>query len=287
VGLWDAALTLYSTQSTLDEYGFRAATVEEPYTADELSEILETITASGDFNFAIDVESGTQGEWFAYAFAPLIQSAGGDLIDRSTFLTAEGVANGPEAVEAATWFQSLFIDGHASTNSGGGGLANGETAFHYSGSWNYGPLKEQFGDDLVVMPLPDMGNGPVIGAASWQWGVSASCEHPEAAADFIAMLMTPEKIAEASNATSLIPVSADALPMSDYYQEGQEARIFFEFADRFAMLRPETPGYPFISSTFERVFRDIMNGADVQSALDGYVDAVEINIADNQGYGFE
>ena len=103
VGLWDAALTLYSTQSILDQYGFRAATVDEPYTAAELSEMLETVTASGDFNFAIDVESGIQGEWFAYAFAPLIQSAGGDLIDRSTFMTAEGVANGPEAVEAATY----------------------------------------------------------------------------------------------------------------------------------------------------------------------------------------
>ena len=37
------------------------------------------------------------------------------------------------------------------------------------------------------------------------------------------------------------------------------------------MLRPETPAYAVISSTFETAAKDIMNGADVQSTLDDAV----------------
>ena len=42
------------------------------------------------------------------------QTAGGDLIDRETYETAEGVLNGPEAVEAMTtwqqWIESGYVD---------------------------------------------------------------------------------------------------------------------------------------------------------------------------------
>ena len=40
---------------------------------------------------------------------------------------------------------------------------------------------------------------------------------------------------------------------------------------RIALARPATPAYAVISSTFEKAAKDIMNGADVQSTLDGAV----------------
>ena len=53
------------------------------------------------------------GEWYPYAFSPFLQSFGGDLIDRSTFQTAEGTLNGEAAVAWGEWWQKLFTEGYA------------------------------------------------------------------------------------------------------------------------------------------------------------------------------
>ena len=57
-------------------------------------------------------------------------------------------------------------------------------------------------------------------------------------------------------------------------------------ADRFALLRPPTPGYLRISSEFEQAGLQIRDGANVQDTLDDAVDAIEQDIEDNSGYGF-
>ncbi|WP_281254908.1 hypothetical protein [Serinibacter salmoneus] len=41
-----------------------------------------------------------------------------------------------------------------------------------------------------------------------------------------------------------------------------------------------------ISSSFEKAAKDIMNGADVNDALDGAVTEIDANISSNDGYGF-
>ena len=46
------------------------------------------------------------GEWWPYAFSPILQSFGGDLLDRDTYLSAEGVLNGENAVAFGNWFQN-------------------------------------------------------------------------------------------------------------------------------------------------------------------------------------
>lgn len=65
-----------------------------------------------------------------------------------------------------------------------------------------------------------------------------------------------------------------------------QQRALFVYAEQFAIIRPETPGYPFISSTFEQTINDIKDGINVQDALDDAVDAIEQDIEDNGGYGF-
>ena len=48
-----------------------------------------------------------KGEWYPYAFLPFLWSFGGDLVDRSTYQTAEGALNGDAAIEWGEWFQGL------------------------------------------------------------------------------------------------------------------------------------------------------------------------------------
>ena len=50
------------------------------------------------------------------------------------------------------------------------------------------------------------------------------------------------------------------------------------------MLRPETPGYPFIATEFTKAAQDILNGADPQTALDKAVKDIDANLKSNGDY---
>ena len=49
------------------------------------------------------------------------------------------------------------------------------------------------------------------------------------------------------------------------------------------MLRPITPGYPFIATEFTKTAQDILNGADPKQALDQAVKNIDANQKSN-GY---
>jgi multiple sugar transport system substrate-binding protein len=288
-GYWDAALSIFARQSVLEANGIRIPTVDDPWTIDEFDAALETLQASG-YDTPLDIGAEDQGEWWPYAYSPMLQSAGGDLIDRSTMLTAEGALNGPEAVEFATWFQNAFEQGWASDSGtiGNQEFIDDQVALAYTGVWNALASLEVVGDDLLILPPPDFGQGPKIGGGSWQWGISSACSdaQSEGARAYLEFSFADEYIAEFADKQIVIPATAGAEAMSEHFGEGGALRPFVELSQRFAVPRPETPAYPVISSTFEKALKDIMNGADIQSTLDTAVSEIDQNITSNDGYGF-
>jgi multiple sugar transport system substrate-binding protein len=289
LGQFDVALLLFSRQSILDEHGIRVPTIEEPWTLEEFMAALDTLKASGEYEYPLDVNAGYTGEWWPYAYSPFLQSFGGDLINRDNYLDAEGVLNGPEGVAWGEWFQSLFTEGYApATPADDQGFLQGRIPIWYTGSWAATSVLDTY-DDALLLPSPDLGDGPVIGAGSWQMGVTTNCPEAatQAAFDFVLSTMEPENIALMSEATGLIPTSAAAAELTEQYREGGPLRVLFGMADAFALVRPETPGYLTISSQFEQAGLKIRDGGNVQDALDDAVDAIELDIEDNGGYGFQ
>ena len=67
------------------------------------------------------------------------------------------------------------------------------------------------------------------------------------------------------------------------YEKGGENEIFLDYAKKFAVLRPVTPGYPFIATEFTKTAQDILNGADPKQALDQAVKDIDANQKSN-GY---
>lgn len=53
VGLWDAAVAMTTRRSTLERYGIRVPTLEQPWTGDEFTAALMTIRDSGDFEYPL------------------------------------------------------------------------------------------------------------------------------------------------------------------------------------------------------------------------------------------
>ena len=287
VGQFDAALAIHGRRSILEANNIRIPTLDEPWTLDEFNAALETLAGLDQFDTAIDMFTFYTGEWWPYAFSPILQSFGGALIDRETYLTADGYLNGDAAVTFGNWFQNLFQSGLADPAAPDDqAFIQGRAALAYTGNWYYPKLVDAWGDDLVIMPPVDFGNGPVVGGGSWEWGITSTCAHPDGAWQYIQFILQPEYVAAMSDATGLLPATASAKDMTQNYGQGGAESIYVEISSRWALLRPETPGYPVISSSFENAAREIALGADVQDTLDKAVDAIDQDISDNNGYGF-
>lgn len=290
VGLWDAAVAMITLKSTLEKYDIRIPTLEEPWTKDEFDAALQTIKDSGDFAYPLDLGMADQGEWYPYAFSPFLQSFGGDLIDRSTYQSAEGVLNGDAAIAFGEWWQHLFQDDLAPGTSQDmadhdTGLNDGTYAISYNGNWKALSILDKFGDDVLFLPNVDFGNGPKIGGASWQFGVSATSEHPDGASAFIEFAIQDKYLTAFSDGIGLIPATPSAAAESKYYAPGKPMEVFYDLSKEQAVLRPVTPGYVVEAKVFTKALADIANGADVADTLDSAVDEIDADIEKNGGYG--
>lgn len=287
VGQFDVVLALFARRSALKAEGVRVATIDEPYSARELYDILSKVKRSGHYRYPLDLNGKATGEWFSYAFSPWLESAGADLIDRGNYLRVDGVLNSDAAVAVARYYGRLFKDRLAERNPADEkSFEQGRSLIQYTGSWKAREYSERFGDDLVVMPPPDFGHGPRVGAASWQWAISSSCPYPAGAAAFLTYVLSAKEMAEFSRLTGLVPVTAKAAALTAHYRSGGDWRVYFDFAARYATPRPATPAYPAISAAFEKAMGDLRAGKDAAEAMDEAVETIEHDIARNDGYGF-
>jgi multiple sugar transport system substrate-binding protein len=312
LGTFDSGLGLWGHRSMLEAVGARIPTgPDDAWTAEEFTQILRDLKEAGyGANGPLDIQWWYgAGEWRPYGFAPMIQSAGGDVIDRETWDTTQGKLNGPEAVGAFTTFQGWvnegLIDLVAEDNNnvllGPDGEANtgDETALAWVGHWNYPIYNETFGDDLVLLPLPDFGNGSKTGMGSWNWaattgpdgvpnsGDEADLDAVWAFIDYITSLPEVHRYVEAFGA---VPATKEALaaepdylpggPMAMYVTNLENAHTDTSLKMAGAVPRPATPAYGAIRDAFSDAMADIVVGADVQATLDTAASRIDQEIAD-------
>ncbi|WP_053171318.1 sugar ABC transporter substrate-binding protein [Streptomyces sp. SBT349] len=291
VGAFDSGTVLYAYRTALEEVGARIPEgIDDAWTAEEFTRILADLKAAG-YERPLDAHMwyGRQGEWFSYAFGPIVQSAGGDLIDRDGFQSADGVLNGPEAVGAMETFQSWFTDGYVDTEAQDDSpFLEKRSPISWNGMWAYqGGYHEAAGDDLVVLPLPDFGEGSKAGMGSWQFGITTQAEEPDAAAAFLEFLLREDSLLTLYEAVGAPPSTQTALAASELYAEDGPMTLVTESlarAPEVAVPRPQTPAYPAITQAFSQAIDDIAQGRDVQQALDAAVERIDRDIQDNDGY---
>lgn len=287
VGQYDSSLALWGNAKTLTAAGIRIPTgVDDAWTLAEFEDALKRLKAAGvaypldmKFNYGI-------GEWVSYGFSPLLQSFGGDLIDRKTYRSAKGVLNGPEAVKALTTLQSWVKQGYVNpATKNDGDFAQGKSAISWVGHWAYNDYRKALGDDLVLIPMPRFGARAVTGAGSWNFGISKSCATVPAASKVLEHLMSKAEILKVTAVNGAVPATRAAQAESPYYGPGGPLRLAIEQANKgVSRVRPETPAYPVISAAFVEAVNNIVGGGSVQKELDKAVRKIDQDIEDNNGY---
>lgn len=287
VGMFDSGLCLYASRSRLEAIDARIpAHPDDAWSVEEFDDILRQLAAQSDSGHALDLKLNYRGEWYSYAFSPVLTSAGGGLVAEPGHDTAAGVLDGPESIAAMRWFQRWIHDDRlVDRNVDDNAFTGGRVAISWTGHWEYANYREALGDDLVLIPLPDFGHGSRSGQGSWSWGITASCRHPGDAARFLDFLLQDRQVLEMTGANGAVPATHSAIEQSPPYAEGGDRHLFaVQLTGGHVVPRPRTPAYPVITSTFEAAFLAIADGGDVESALRDAATAITRDIEDNQGY---
>jgi multiple sugar transport system substrate-binding protein len=288
LGQHDSGLALWGNRVYLEKAGVRIPTsVEEAWTLAEFEDALAKLQALDEVEYALDLKLNYgKGEWFTYGFSPIIQSMGGDLIDRTTW-RAEGTLNSDASVEAMTHFQDWVRKGYVVPASAGDDAFYGKKSVGLSlvGHWMWPAHSKALGDDLVLLPMPKWGDTHVTGMGSWCWGITKNAENPEVVGRLLAFLLEDERLLGWSNRGGHPPATKTVTAKSELFGQGGPLSLYADqLAKGVGLPRPVHPAYPVITASFAQAVADIVDGGDVREALTRAAEDIDQNIEDNDGY---
>ncbi len=287
LGQFESGLGLWANRRYLAAAQVRIPTVGRPWTLAEFEQAMDKLARVDgvDYPLNLAVYIGT-GEAYSYAYSPLLQGFGGDLIDRSTYGSARGVLDGPRSVAAMTRFQYWFKRGWTrAVFDRNNDFERGKTALSWTGHWKYGDYRKALGKDLILLPLPDFGHGIKTGMGSWGWGITSACPNPAGAWAFLAYLMSAREILRMTDINGALPARKSAIAQSPLYGARGPLRTFEQqLMTGAGVPRPMTPAYGTISTAFSEAVRAIIAGQDVQMALSRAAATIDTEIAANHGY---
>jgi multiple sugar transport system substrate-binding protein len=286
LGQYDSGMGFYANRRYLQAIGARIPTIDSPWTLSELNSILAKLKHVPGIKYPLELNMNGGNEWFTYGFSPFVESFGGDLINRRTYMTANGALNGPDAVAAMTWFQNLFKQGYSNpwpvTDTG---FISGQAALDWGGHWLYAANQQALGNNLLVLPAPNLGKGAKTDMGSWSWGITSTCKTPGAAWQVLNFILSPSEITRMTNANGAVPARLSVIAQSYLYAPDGPLHVFAtQLLTGIAEPRPITPAYPTITSAFSTAVINIVDGFNVRSELDKAVQKIDQDIQDNDGY---
>lgn len=294
VGMMNSGLAMWGNKKQLDAAGVTMPTkVQDAWTAKEFSDVLAKLAKADPDGkpFGMGETNGLTSEYGIYAFAPIVWSAGTGILKDGK---ATGSLDSPNAVEALSTFASWRQYTDPDTN--GTAFQGGKVALNWMGNWLYPAYKEALGDDLVVGPLPDFGQGAKTGSGTIAWSVGGYTKNGAAAGKLLDYLMSDKVVAEYTAANGAPPATKSALKASALYGEGGPLAFLASQLDSacptedklskdcVAVSRPITPGYPIITAEFGKAVGAIWGGADPTGALEGAARAIDRNFSDNDNF---
>ncbi|MBB2977131.1 multiple sugar transport system substrate-binding protein [Microbacterium endophyticum] len=294
VGMMNSGLAMWGNKSLLDAAGVTMPTsTEDAWTAEEFSDVLAKLAAVDDDGkpLGIGEANGFTSEYGIYAFAPVVWSAGSPILEDGK---AAGALDSQAAVDSLTTFASWRE--YTDPDTDGNAFQSGRVALNWMGNWLYPAYVEALGDDLVVGPLPDFGDGAKTGSGTIAWSMGGATKNATGAGNLLDYLMSDAVVEEYTAANGAPPATKTALEASSLYGEGKPLAFLTEQLDAacptedmlavdcVAVSRPVTPGYPVVTAEFGKALAAIWGGADAAESLQSAARAIDRDFADNGNY---
>ena len=284
----NATQLLFYNKALLAAAGVAYPGEAERLTWEQVVEAAQKVKESNPDVSALDFEQRTA----IYQLQPLAGSLGGAPLGEDG-LSAEGIINSPEWVEAMTFYQNIYNDWGLAPQSDAVGttdaFVDGKVAMMVAGPWNIGRFVGAMDPEIWGVsrhPYFEAGE-PSNPTGAWNLGLNPNSENKEAAKRFIKFMTTAEGINLWWKAPGDAPASESVVAQietdSTFGSWPQSAfKVMARESTVNPVLRPVTVGYLEYEEIMGRAFADIRNGADVKESLDLAAQALEREFAKYQ-----
>ncbi len=271
VAQFDSGMALWANKSMLEHAGIRIPTsYTEAWTKAEFEDALAKLKADGVPYPLYIRQNKTSSLYFTYV--PLLASFGGDYVDRNTML-AEGTLDSPETIAAYSYISWLIENGYVdpACDYENGFYGRKENAISLLGHWKYTDYVKGLGDDAIILPVPDFGQGVYTCSGSTVWSMTTAAKE-NGTADLVWKVMEnalqPENIKMVTDFNGAIPSRMSVMDEVPALQKGGRLYLYREQLEAGrSILRPLTPAHMTFYTAMQNANFDIINGADAGDTL--------------------
>lgn len=271
VAQFDSGMGLWTRKSILEKIGARIPTsYTEAWTLEEFEDILAKCREAG-YEHPLYIRQNKVTSLY-FNWMPVVASFGGDFLNRDT-MTATGTLDGEGTIAAFEWMKKMVDEGYVNPacDYEDAFYGRNEAAFSMLGHWKYSDHVGAFGDDAIIVPLPDFGGGVYTCSGSTvDVMTTAAVERGKADAAWTVLeaLMSPEYITMVCNVNGGVPARSSVMDSMEQWQEGGRLYLYREQLEAgISYLRPITPAHSTVYNAVANVCTNIIAGGDPAEEL--------------------
>lgn len=283
----DGGLAFWANKGYLDQAGVRIATYEEPWNKEEFLDALKKLQDLKEVEFVIDAKTNQGAGYVIYAWQPIIKALGADWYDGNT-LKAGGALDSKEMVDAMTFMKDLIDKGYINPQQTiDTAFVDGTSALDLTGHWNFNDYSKALGDDLILVPFPDLGNGSYTGIGGLPFSATSTAVKNgtvENCAEFIKFAMGETYQKQINDVNGSLPVMNSVLESVPSLQKDGALYLYAQqlMGGKYAE-RPVSPAFPTYQNEVGTAVFDILAGAEIEETLSKAAKEIDKVIEEN-GY---
>ena len=282
---YESGLSFWANKPMLEKAGVRIPTsYHDAWDRAEFEDALQKLQDSGVEHPLYMRQNNPSTLYFSYM--PILRSFGGDFMDRETMLTA-GALNGENTIKAYEYISWLVEKGYVDpyVDYDDGFNVRRENALSLMGNYKYPEYYAELGDDLILVPTPDMGEGVFTCSGSGVFFMTTAATErgvADLAWEVMKRTMAPDAVDLITDANAAIPALRSVLAHKEGYQKGEKFYLYREqLEDGISYLRPITPAHMTNYTAVGDATTNIFLGADPTAELNNASHNVDEVILEN------
>jgi multiple sugar transport system substrate-binding protein len=268
---FDSGMSFWANKSMLQNAGVRIPTsYKEAWSKNEFEDALVKLKASGvKYPFFMRQNSP---KTLYYTYLPIVKGFGGDFMNRQTLLT-QGTLNSKETIAAYDYISWLVKSGFVNPlcDYEDAFYARKESAIALIGHWKYKEHIQYLGDDAILVPFPDFGNGVYTGIGSVISSITSTAEKKgivDLCWKVLNESLKPENISAMTDLNGAIPSRVSVLNTKPQYSKGGLLYLYREqLEDGRGYVRPQTPAHNAIYNVMKTLTAEVFLGGNASKLL--------------------